>query len=204
MSNTVSGESLALRVTKGIHTGALIPLTSIDLLLIGAGDDCDVILSDSGVARHHCILALRGDLITIRAVAASVTLQGKPHEPGNGVPLACGVEVGLGDAGFEVVTHAPDLEPANGAYLDAPLVEDSGMKHLFHRSRWVIGLVLLATVVFELQPTILNAGAHSEGSKATPEKTVAIADEHRRNAAVAQDVAEVLRLSGIPGEAARS
>ncbi len=200
-TETASGQSLALHVVKGVHAGALIPLTSNAMLLIGAGDDCDVILSDSGVAKHHCILSAHSDGIVVRPLGASLTLRGELHEPGNGVPLPEGVSVELGDAALEVIAHASELEGTAGTLNESPPSHEGGMRHPFYRSRWVIGLLLVAATAFELQPMILTARSHSIESEGEAGKGAQLAGKQRSGTAIAQDVAEVLRLSGISGEA---
>jgi Inner membrane component of T3SS, cytoplasmic domain len=202
MTQTSSTHSLALRVVKGIHSGALIPLASIDTLLIGASDDCDVILSDAGVAKHHCILCVRGDVMTVRAVDTNLMVEGKSQEPGIGVALPHGASVELGGAEFEVAAHSCEAEAAEGARLDRRRPHGARMRDLFHRSRWAIGLVLFAAVAFELQPMELNAGPYSARSEATTAvvKSVVAADTRKSDDTAARDVAEVLRLSGISGQ----
>jgi hypothetical protein len=200
-TRTVSGQSLALHVVKGVHTDALIPLASTPMLLIGSSDDCDVILSDSGVAKHHCILSAQSSEITVRALGAGLTLQGQRYEPGNGVPLPRGVSVELGDAAFEVVLQSVELEADNGTAYDPSMAQEDRVRNPFHRSRWVIGVVLLAAAVFELQPMMLTARSHSTESEGAVGTGAAVAGKQRSGSEVAQDVAEVLRLSGISSEA---
>jgi Inner membrane component of T3SS, cytoplasmic domain len=206
-TQAASGQSLALHVVKGVHTDALTPLAASSMLLIGSSDDCDVILSDAGVVKHHCILSAHSDGITVRPLGASVTLHGQRHEPGNGVQLLSGVQVELGGAAFEVIAHNFELADTNGALHHASLplqgsaAREDRMRHPFHRSRWVIGLVLLAAAAFELQPMILTARSHSTESEEAAAKSAIVAGRQRSGSAVAQDVAEVLRLSGISVDA---
>lgn len=199
-TRTASGQSPALHVVKGVHTDALIPLGSPPALLIGSSDDCDVILSDSGVAKHHCILSSHSDGITVRPVGAGLTLQGQHYVPGIGVPLSYGISVELGNAAFEVVAHSPELVADNSTLYAPSVPQEDRARHPFHRSRWVIGLVLVAAAIFELQPMILTARSHSTESDGAVGKSATVAAKQRSGSAVAQDVAEVLRLSGISGD----
>lgn len=197
---TAVRSSLALHVVKGVHTGAQIPLASTTMMLIGTGDDCDVILSDTGVAKHHCILSTHSDGIMVRPLGASVTVQGQPHERGIGLPLPWGACVELGEAAFEVVAQSSELDSAEGAVQELEAAPRERARPPFQRSRWVIGLVLLGAAAFELQPMILTARSHSTESAEAAGQAAVVSGERRSGTAVAQDVAEVLRLSGISGE----
>lgn len=42
-----------------------------ELVLIGRGDDCDIVLSDSSVSRHHCVLGLSGNGVLLRDLSSS-------------------------------------------------------------------------------------------------------------------------------------
>ena len=37
-----------VHIVGGVHAGAVIPVSAQDTLLLGAGEDCDVILADPG------------------------------------------------------------------------------------------------------------------------------------------------------------
>ena len=43
-----AGEAV-LRIVSGLHVGASRPLSRREMILIGSGDDCDVVLADAGV-----------------------------------------------------------------------------------------------------------------------------------------------------------
>jgi type III secretion protein D len=53
---------LELRVLNGLHRGAALPVME-GRTSIGAGDDCDVLLLDVGIAARECVLLRHGDLI---------------------------------------------------------------------------------------------------------------------------------------------
>jgi type III secretion protein D len=58
---------LELRVLNGLHRGAALPVIE-GRTSIGAGDDCDVVLLDLGIAARECVLLRHGDLIWLHPV----------------------------------------------------------------------------------------------------------------------------------------
>ena len=57
-STARAAEALALHVVGGLHNGACRVLQRQEMLMIGSSPDCDLVLSDAGVARHHCVICL--------------------------------------------------------------------------------------------------------------------------------------------------
>ena len=91
-----------MRIISGLHAGASRPLAEQETLLIGSGDDCDVVLADNGVARHHALVALTGDGFTIRALDAPLHVGERPLYPGDPVALQPLQRIGLGEAALAV------------------------------------------------------------------------------------------------------
>lgn len=96
---------LVLRILSGLHDGASRVLSEQEMLLIGSGEDCDIILSDPGVARHHAMVLRHGDTLSLRAIDAAMEFAGDPLEPGDpiGFPLLeparlGGVSIAIGPA----------------------------------------------------------------------------------------------------------
>jgi type III secretion protein D len=58
---------LELRVLNGLHRGAALPVME-GRTSIGAGDDCDVVLLDLGIAACECVLLRHGDLIWLHPI----------------------------------------------------------------------------------------------------------------------------------------
>src|SRR3981081_1618240 len=102
----------ALKVTGGVHKGAVIRLDTADMLVIGASDDCDVILADTGVRSHHCVLKRQADKFFLRAIEDALKLAGHEQYPGATSFVAPWVPVIIGSAAFEIV--------ATGSSADAP------------------------------------------------------------------------------------
>lgn len=61
-----------LRVMTGLHQGAALPLVG-EQWLIGANDDLDLALHDTGVAQRHCRLQRQGEGWTLSAEDGAVT-----------------------------------------------------------------------------------------------------------------------------------
>lgn len=95
-----SETGLALRLIRGVHAGAERRCGSGDVVVIGGGDDCDLILADAAVQTHHCIVSVIGDEIGVRAVEAAVRAGGCEVAPGEQVRIAPFDVVEIGAAAF--------------------------------------------------------------------------------------------------------
>jgi hypothetical protein len=193
--NPSSATPVGLRVARGVHTGALISLAPGDVLLVGSGEDCDVILTDAGVARHHCVLSLRGASLMMRPLDAAVLLDGEHRDAGEALPATHGTRLELGTAMLEIVADESGLPASTSAATPAPRPRAS-----FQAARWGLVAVLVAAVAGALQPVVRQVGAQLSRAEADS-ATFQAPGATRSGAAVARDVAEVLRLSGIPCEA---
>ena len=87
-----------LRIVSGLHVGASRPLSRREMVLIGSGDDCDVVLADDGVAAHHALLNVVDGRFHLRALDASVELPGRTLHPGDPVEIDRVQRIGLGHA----------------------------------------------------------------------------------------------------------
>lgn len=116
-------EKLVLRILSGLHSGASRVLGEQEMLLIGNGEDCDIVLSDPGVARHHAMILRNGDSLALRTIDAPAGFAGDPLYPGDPIDLPLRQPVQLGDAALAVGSQddpdwarlgpvAPGLEPA--------------------------------------------------------------------------------------------
>jgi hypothetical protein len=191
---------LTVRIVKGLHAGALTPLGTSDMLVVGASDDCDVVLSDAGIAKHHCILNSQDGKLSVRAMDEAVGLNGRRLGPGQTVSIEVGTTVTLGDAALAIVSDSVD---ANRARSQARLSRYTRMASrsgnyiadMFHRFRWsFIAVLPLAVAV----ASVLSPSREASVETAKP---AAAAEVQRPGSEVAHDVAEVLRLSGISSEA---
>ncbi len=105
-----------MRIVAGVHSGASRRLGEQELLVIGSGDDCDIVLADAGVARHHAIISAIGGRMSIRAVDSPLRVGGRPLHPGDPIALPPLARIEIGDAALALGDehHAgwTDLLPA--------------------------------------------------------------------------------------------
>lgn len=87
-----------LRILSGLHAGASRTLAEQEMILVGSGDDCDIVLADNGVARHHALVNLTAGLSSLRALDAPLRVDGQPLHPGDPLELRGLQRIQLGDA----------------------------------------------------------------------------------------------------------
>jgi len=87
-----------LRILSGLHAGASRTLGEQEMILVGSGDDCDIVLADNGVARHHALVNLTAGLSSLRALDAPLRVDGQPLHPGDPLELRGLQRIQLGDA----------------------------------------------------------------------------------------------------------
>lgn len=93
----VSGGNV-LRIVAGLHAGATRSLAEQEMLVVGSGDDCDIVLADTGVAMHHALITLVNGAFTLRALDAPLRIDGKPLHPGDPAELKPMQRIDLGEA----------------------------------------------------------------------------------------------------------
>lgn len=94
----------ALRILSGLHVGASRPLAEKEMILVGSGEDCDIVLSDPGVAPHHALIGLLGGTFSVRALDAPLRIGGQPLHPGDPMEMATLQRIELGQAALAVGT----------------------------------------------------------------------------------------------------
>lgn len=193
----------ALEVGAGVHTGARFVIADNDIVAIGAGADCEVILSDPGVAEHHGLLIRQGGACWLRAVDAPLVVNGQQLAPGDPRPLAPDVYVAVGEAGFSLVEcqasarAEPAVPPTRHELLTHVVATDK-------RVQIAVAVLLVVAVAwfFTGSSTPVEAGNGLAEQQQTAQAAAADSEESgRTGSAIAEDVAEVLRLSGIDGRA---
>jgi hypothetical protein len=185
-------------VVGGVHAGAMIEIAN-DALLVGASDDCDVILSDAGVAAHHSMLAAKGRKIAFRPIDAPVLADGRRYSPGETALVAVGERVEFGNAVFEIVSCADLAERRPQGRVRPTSRRRDPVAALLRQSRWGVVAVLAVAVACEIHPVGREPAAGAQQGNADPTHSKPD-DAALAGAAVAHDVAEILRLSGISGE----
>lgn len=103
-----------LRILSGVHAGACRELAAQEMILVGCGDDCDIVLADVGVVRHHALINLAGGIASLRALDAPLRLDGQPVLPGDPVVLEPLQQVRLGNAS---IAYGPTDADAWGELL---------------------------------------------------------------------------------------
>lgn len=93
-----AGSGRVLRIVSGLHAGASRPLADQEMLVVGSGDDCDIVLADTGVAAHHALITLVGGGFTLRALDAPARIEGRPLHPGDPVAVQPLQRIDLGEA----------------------------------------------------------------------------------------------------------
>ena len=113
-----------LRIIAGLHSGASRSLADQEMILVGSGDDCDIVLADAGVASHHALISRVGGRFSLRALDAPLHVGTSLVHPGDPVELANVQRVGLGDAalafGAEDDPAWDTLAPGIAAVRTAP------------------------------------------------------------------------------------
>ena len=87
-----------LRIISGLHAGASRELAEREMILVGSGDDCDIVLADAGVAAHHALISVVDGHFQLRALDAPLQLEGRMLHPGDPVEMDSLQRVGLGEA----------------------------------------------------------------------------------------------------------
>ncbi len=189
--------TLNLRVVKGMHRGALTAIASSDVVLVGADEDCDVILHDAGVARHHCVLSNLDSKLFLRAIDEPLTLDGKPLDPGRSVCIKPGACVELGSTAFDVVSGRDSDVP----YIEK-LVQPRGTRGrlLLRNMRWAAVAVLAVGVAVACGLNPVQIGLRGRSTQVAPAPAEQLA-AGRAGADIARDVEEVLRLSDVACDA---
>jgi len=200
--------NLALKITAGLHKGAVIRLDTADMLVIGASDDCDVILADSGVLNHHCVLKKQADKFFLRTMEGALNVNGHQQEPGATIFVPLRTAVIIGAAAFEIIAadSSLDVTPEVGAnehsFAKVPLSRPQAVSQMLKRRPLIVtaaAAALIATVFAVRAISFGIDGQAAQGAAGPAAGAAALAS--RSGASIAHDVAEVLRLSGIACEA---
>ena len=203
MSTTIPAEDkhppdsseLVLRIVSGLHVGASRPLSRREMVLIGSGDDCDVVLADDGVAAHHALLNVLDGRFHLRALDAPVELPGRTLHPGDPVEINQVQRIGLGHAAIafghadapEWLQVAPETGLADGTRPPRPKVP------LTSRLPMIAGIAVLALAALAIAAAMM------------PAKPPAVDVEHRlRQIARTHGVSDVSLGRGVGGEAVLS
>lgn len=87
-----------LRIISGLHAGASRDMAEQEMILVGSGEDCDIVLADGNVAAHHALISLVNGRFSLRALDAPLHVGTSMVHPGDPVELTRVQRVGLGEA----------------------------------------------------------------------------------------------------------
>lgn len=97
-TTTTEERGIVLRVVSGLHAGAERDLAGSEMILIGSGDDCDMVLADAGVAAHHALLSFVDGRFSLRALDAPLHVGTAMIHPGDPIELDRVQRVGIGES----------------------------------------------------------------------------------------------------------
>ncbi len=190
-----------LEVTSGVHEGARITVAHNDILAIGSGSDCEVVLADDGVAEHHGMLIHQAGQLWLRAVDAPLTEGNRPLAPGGPRRLLPDTPVAVGAAIF-TITHSVGSIPRQSRRF--------GRTARDRRARLGAAAVVILAASWPLVGQGPLGDARDGNQTALDAALIAGLDalptlsqdsvEARPGDEVAEDVDTVLRLSGIAAE----
>lgn len=176
-------------IGSGLHEGAEFFCRQNDMVVMGAGDDCDLLLADSNISHHHCLVVYGQGGFLIRALDGEVSVHNKILHPGQQATIGCEGKVVL--AGVSV----------NLCLEKRPLSREKG-----HRLVAVLGSCVAVFFAFVV---VVWAGLWNSDVAAETDMSVAVLDAEVSSALLvkeakavdlAKQVNEILRLSGIQAQ----
>lgn len=165
-----------LRIVDGLHAGASRVLADEEMILVGSGEDCDIVLADDSVAAHHCLVSLVGGRFLVRALDAPVKVGAQIIEPGDPVELSAVQQVRIGEA---VIAFGREDDPAWDTFVTvfAPNDEAQPPRSGFVRKLpWIAGAAALSLASLAIFAAVLPAPDDSAEQR---DRLTALLDEHR-------------------------
>lgn len=204
-TNAPSGtpdEATVLRIVAGLHAGASRALAGQEMLVVGSGEDCDIVLADTGVAAHHALFTVVGGVVTLRALDAPLRVEGRPLHPGDPVQLRALQRIDLGEA---AIAFGPDDDTAWDALFPAVAGQSRRQRArpLLRRLPLIAASAVLALAAVAVVAALLP---RAEPPLDVPAYLQALVPQHRiSQAQVGTDVNGMHVLSGtVESEAVRS
>lgn len=185
-----------LRIVSGLHGGASRALAEQEMLVVGSGDDCDIVLADTGVAAHHALITLVGGSFTLRALDAPLRIDGKPLHPGDPVEVRPLQRIDLGEA---AIAFGDDDEAAWDALFPAIAgpARRQRARPLLRRLPMIAAVAVLAVAAVAAIAAFLPRQDNQVDAAAFLQ---ALVPQHAiGDARVSQDVNGVPSLSGTVG-----
>lgn len=195
-------DATVLRIVAGLHAGASRALAGQEMLVVGSGEDCDIVLADTGVAAHHALFTVVGGVVTLRALDAPLRVEGRPLHPGDPAQLRPLQRIDLGEA---ALAFGPDDDTAWDALFPAVAGQSRRQRArpLLRRLPLIAATAVLALAVVAVAAALLPRG---EAPLDVPAYLQALVPQHRiSQAQVGTDVNGMHVLSGtVESEAVRS
>ncbi|MCD9029456.1 FHA domain-containing protein [Luteimonas sp. BDR2-5] len=165
-----------LRIVDGLHAGANRVLASEEMILVGSGEDCDIVLADDGVANHHALVTLLGGRFMVRALDAPLKIGGQTIQPGDPVELTAVQQIALGDAAI-AFGREDDPDWDNFLTVFAPDDESEPARSgLMRRLPLIAGVAALSLASLAIFAAVLPDPQPQADSRA---RLTALMDEHR-------------------------
>jgi predicted component of type VI protein secretion system len=179
-----------LTIVAGAHAGATFSLTE-EMLLIGADADCDVWLSDPGLAARHAALLADDRGVAIRPLDGAVSVEGRAVKSVTRCVLTPGCEITLGDSGVRLRLggKAPPPEPAKVEHRTQR--KPIRTRAIMASTLVVAGIFAAGLAVQKLRPANAATSRHPAPAAAT------------NDAELIEQLREVFRGSGYEIEATR-
>ncbi|OZG74396.1 hypothetical protein BTA51_05140 [Hahella sp. CCB-MM4] len=186
-----------IKITDGLHRNAEYLCQQLDMVMIGASTDCDLVLADPQIARHHCLVVLGQDGYLVRALDASVEVLGKILNPGDQEKVAAGTMLNLADVSLELSSRVLEEPDTNGTI---------SRQLKLYTSIFLVMLILVSGLLIwggELYAKV-TAGAVDEvkAVESLPAPSAGTPVIETKASDLAGQVGEILRLSGLRGKTA--
>lgn len=135
-----------LRIVTGLHGGASRRLGAQEMIVVGSGEDCDVVLADPGVARHHALVISMAGSFSLRALDAPLRLDGRVVAPGDPVPLLAFQRIELGEVALAVGPEVDDNWTALLPSYQATGTTSKAASRAVPRALWLLGAAAVLAV----------------------------------------------------------
>ncbi len=165
-----------LRIVDGLHAGANRVLAQEEMILVGSGEDCDIVLADDGVANHHALVTLMGGRFMVRALDAPLKIGGQTIQPGDPVELTAVQQIVLGEAAI-AFGREDDPDWDNFLTVFEPSGESAPARSgLVRRLPMIAGIAALSLASLAIFAAVLPDPQPKDDPRA---RLAALMDEHR-------------------------
>ena len=164
-----------LRIVDGLHAGASRLLADEEMILVGSGDDCDIVLADNGVAGHHALVSIVGGRFQVRALDAPLRIGSQEVHPGDPVELSAVQQVRIGEA---VIAFGREDDPAWDSFVTVFASHEEKAKPgsaLVRRLPMIAGVAAISLVSLAIFAAVIPS---SDKGPDVRERLQTLLDEH--------------------------